>query len=76
LAVAHFGRGRGAWQEGEQPRQWREVVEQVTEMESIAVDDLWKLGVEKQTMPDVLVRESNRLVKRMTLRVLETLYQA
>jgi hypothetical protein len=37
---------------------------------------LWKLGVEKQTMPDVLVRESNRLVKRMTLRVLETLYQA
>ena len=75
LAVAHFGRGRGAWQEGEQPRQWREVVEQVTETEVISVDDLWKLGVEKQTMPDVLVRESNRLVKRMTLRVLETLYR-
>jgi hypothetical protein len=76
LAVAHFGRGRGVWQEGGQPRQWREVVEQVTEMEAAAVDDLWKLGVEKQTMPDVVVRESQRLMKRVVRRVLATLYPA
>ena len=26
LAVAHFGRGRGQWSEGEAPAHWREVV--------------------------------------------------
>lgn len=74
LAVAHFGRGRGAWQENEQPRQWREAVDASAEAEMDSIDELWKQGVEKQSMPDVLVRESSRLVKRVTQRVLETLY--
>ena len=74
LAVAHFGRGRGVWQEGEQPLKWREAVDAVAEEESEAVEALWKLGVEKEAMPDVVVRESHRLAKRLTLKVLRVLY--
>ncbi len=74
LAVAHFGRGRGAWYEGETPEHWRGVVGQVMDAEAQAVDQLWKLGVEKQAMPDVVVRESHRLIKTVTQRVLLELY--
>ncbi len=31
LAVAHFGRGRGQWREGEAPPHWREVVAQAAQ---------------------------------------------
>lgn len=74
LAVAHFGRGRGAWHEGENPEHWRAVVGRVMDDETHAVDHLWKLGVEKQAMPDVVVRESYRLIKSITQRVLLELY--
>lgn len=74
LAVAHFGRGRGAWQDEAQPRHWREVVERVAETEAAAVEDLWKLAVEKEAMPEVVVRDSHRLVKRFILSVLDLLY--
>ena len=74
LAVAHFGRARGPWQEGGQPQRWRRVVDQVTTAETPAVDDLWKLGVEKEAMPDMLVRAAHRLMKRLTQQVLAELY--
>jgi hypothetical protein len=74
LAVAHFGRGRGAWQDEAQPKQWREVVERVAEAEVSAVEGLWKLGVEKEAMPEVVVRDAHRLVKRLTLAALDQLY--
>lgn len=74
LAVAHFGRGRGAWQDEAQPKQWREVVERVAETEVSAVEELWKLGVEKEAMPEVVVRDAHRLVKRLTLAALDQLY--
>lgn len=74
LAVAHFGRGRGAWHEGEQPERWRQVVGQRVDEDLEAVDNLWKLGVEKQAMPDVVVREAHRLIKSATQRVLLALY--
>ncbi len=74
LAVAHFGRGRGAWHEGEKPDRWRAVTSQVFDGEMDAVDHLWKLGVEKQAMPDVVVREAHRLIKSVTQRVLLELY--
>jgi hypothetical protein len=74
LAVAHFGRGRGVWQEGEQPQTWREAVDRVAVEEAEAVEEVWKLGVEKEAMPDVIVRESHRLAKRLTQKVLRILY--
>lgn len=74
LAVAHFGRGRGVWYDGDQPELWREVVEEVITQERGAVDGLWKLGVEAQAMPDAVVREAHRMIKRMSQTVLAMLY--
>jgi GTP-binding protein EngB required for normal cell division len=75
LAVAHFGRGRGSWEEGEQPEAWRDAVKEVVDGAGDRVDDLWRLGVERQAMPDAVVRASLRLVKDLMQQVLRRLYQ-
>jgi hypothetical protein len=41
LAVAHFGRGRGAWVEGEYPAHWQPLVEGATSRRREALDALW-----------------------------------
>ena len=41
LAVAHFGRGRGDWVEGEYPPHWRRVVEGVVRRWSPALRATW-----------------------------------
>jgi hypothetical protein len=42
LAVAHFGRGRGDWAQGESPAHWREVIQRslATQRERFAA--LWR----------------------------------
>ena len=42
LAVAHFGRGRGDWAQGEAPPHWREVVEAALAPEREALAALWQ----------------------------------
>ena len=42
LAVAHFGRGRGAWAQGESPAHWREVVQQALAPHRAALALVWK----------------------------------
>ena len=42
LAVAHFGRGRGEWEDGEHPGHWREVVSEAVESETSRLEALWK----------------------------------
>jgi hypothetical protein len=42
LAVAHFGRGRGNWVEGEAPAFWQREVEQVLGEHAASHPDLWK----------------------------------
>jgi Domain of unknown function (DUF3482) len=41
LAVAHFGRGRGDWVEGEYPPHWRLVVEDVVARRAPALREIW-----------------------------------
>jgi hypothetical protein len=43
LAVAHFGRGRGQWQEGESPAFWREAVTGIVSEQKISLSGLRKL---------------------------------
>jgi len=74
LAVAHFGRGRGSWQETDGPVQWKQLVVKMTEDEMQSIDDLWKLGVEGQGMPEFVVREAHRLMKRLAMGLLRELY--
>jgi hypothetical protein len=42
LAVAHFGRGRGEWSQGEAPPHWREVVRSALEPHRDALAALWR----------------------------------
>ncbi|MCZ2440451.1 MAG: DUF3482 domain-containing protein [Burkholderiales bacterium] len=42
LAVAHFGRGRGQWRDGEAPPHWGEAVRQALAARSEALDGLWQ----------------------------------
>ncbi len=41
LAVAHFGRGRGEWAQGESPPHWKEVTEQAVAPYREAVASVW-----------------------------------
>lgn len=41
LAVAHFGRGRGDWVEGEYPPHWQPLVEEVTSRRYAALETVW-----------------------------------
>ena len=42
LAVAHFGRGRGEWAQGESPPHWRDVIQQSLAPHREALAVIWK----------------------------------
>ena len=42
LAVAHFGRGRGEWSQGESPPHWREVVQRALAPHRDALGVIWQ----------------------------------
>lgn len=43
LAVAHFGRGRGEWREGEYPAFWLEIVTKSVSARKMQLEKIWKL---------------------------------
>jgi hypothetical protein len=52
LAVAHFGRGRGEWVQGEAPPHWPGTVEQALAPQRAAVAALWGARDPKAPAPD------------------------
>ncbi len=42
LAVAHFGRGRGAWKRDPRPEHWQREVNFVVDASSVLTDAIWK----------------------------------
>ena len=42
LAVAHFGRGRGEWSQGESPAHWRDVVQRALAPQRTALAMVWQ----------------------------------
>jgi hypothetical protein len=61
LAVAHFGRGRGEWAQGEAPPHWRQVVGDAIAAEAATLAALWA-GRDLQSGPD---EEAARLAPRL-----------
>ena len=51
LAVAHFGRGRGRYIEGEAPAFWRSEVDRSFAAHQAAFNALWKAASEPMTVP-------------------------
>jgi hypothetical protein len=42
LAVAHYGRGRGDWVEGEYPPHWQDLVQEVTQAHGHELEPVWR----------------------------------
>ncbi len=74
LAVAHFGRGRGEWQESAEPAHWNQVITEVIDEHSDGVDRLWKEGVEKGALPDALSKAAQSIIHDSLICVLVRLY--
>ena len=67
LAVAHFGRGRGEWEEGEHPTHWQAAVEKAVASEQSALRSAWdraKDGLEAvaDALQPVLAHAAKRLL--------------
>jgi hypothetical protein len=44
LAVAHYGRGRGDYEESEHPEFWRAAVATLTERRAVEIRTIWERG--------------------------------
>ncbi|MFT4548449.1 MAG: hypothetical protein ACI9UA_000311 [Pseudoalteromonas tetraodonis] len=73
LAVAHFGRGRGEWEDAEHPPFWADEVKSVLESHSGKVEKVWKRGTDGQTKDKVLAK-LEPLVLELLEELLERLY--
>ncbi len=61
LSVAHFGRGRGRWTEGESPAFWQDEVEQVLAARQDAWAPLWRQAQEADGAPAAAGGEADPL---------------
>jgi hypothetical protein len=71
LAVAHFGRGRGEWEEGEHPRHWQELVATEVERERAALRRLYGRAREGE---DALLEPLEQVLTRCAERLLVGMY--
>jgi hypothetical protein len=74
LAISHYGRGRGEWKESSQPQHWNETAEALLDAHADAIDLLWKNGVQKDTAPEMLFRQSRHLMTDCLTMLLQRLY--
>lgn len=71
LAVAHYGRGRGAWRQGEYPPHWRPMVVEavVAERDRLAV--IWGRRADGE---EAVQRSLEELLRELALDLLDELY--
>ncbi len=74
LAVAHYGRGRGEWQESEPPALWRVAVKDVAAAHRRALDRLWKTAGHRESPFELLKKEATGILTECTVDLLRRLY--
>lgn len=72
LAVAHFGRGRGEWEEGEHPVAWRDAVSEVVNAERGKIRSIWSQA--RVVEPEEVVPPLEELLSRGAGRLLSKFY--
>jgi len=76
LAVAHFGRGRGQWVEGDPPSFWVEAIDKVIQGQRSDISKLWreagKIKVDQGN--EKLQKKAREIVQRSLSSVLSELY--
>ena len=75
LAVSHFGRGRGEWQESAEPAHWNKIVSEVMDEHQDGIERLWKDAVEKSAQPEVLSKSAKGLTHDCLACILARLYE-
>jgi hypothetical protein len=73
LAVAHYGRGRGDWIEGEYPTHWQALVENLTGLHSAELERIWD-AAEQGSGPEEVSRMLEPVISAMTREALIRLY--
>lgn len=74
LAVSHFGRGRGAWQDPvNNPAHWQKVVEAEMEKEKAEWQSLWKRGG-AHSDPERTMKKLQKLLHQLLAAVFSELY--
>ena len=56
LAVAHYGRGRGEWVEGEAPRHWLPLVDEAVRARQAALLEAWRMAEAGSAAPEIAAR--------------------
>ncbi len=74
LAVAHYGRGRGEWQDSEPPPLWRQAVKETVASRRRALDGLWKDAGRKGAEPGPLRAAAQEILAQSTVDLLRRLY--
>lgn len=74
LAVAHFGRGRGAWKRDPRPAHWQQEVSVIVEALKDKVDSVWMRSAKKDVGVGSLNEEMETLVVELGTVVLAHLY--
>ena len=75
LAIAHFGRGRGKYVEGEAPPFWRNEVEKQFKEHEAEFRAVWNSTLGAQ-VPEKVTAQLQRALTRITVGVLDRLYPA
>lgn len=73
LAVAHYGRGRGDWVEGEYPARWTTLVGEIVASRQAELDGLWAAAEAGAAAP-ALARQATSLVSWSARDALARLY--
>lgn len=74
LAVAHFGRGRGRWVEGEAPAFWQTEVDAVVSDRKAAFQALWRAARDAEADDHRMTTDLTDAVTTVTVGVLDRLY--
>jgi len=74
LAVAHFGRGRGAWEDSEYPSYWRTEAKEAAGVEEEKIRKLWKEAGSSKANAESLREELEALLTRCVEKILTGLY--
>jgi hypothetical protein len=77
LAVAHFGRGRGQWSEGESPAHWAAAVDAALAGQTAALNALWQSREKNRGGPNevsALTEQLQPLLAAAARATLESLY--
>ncbi|WP_082408503.1 hypothetical protein [Verrucomicrobium spinosum] len=74
LAVAHFGRGRGAWKRDPRPAHWQQEVSVIVEALKDKVDAVWMRSSKRDVGVSSLNEEMETLVVELGTVILAHLY--